>query len=711
GIKGNDRVALKRLLKELEAEGAITKERKRFREPGTLAPVEVLRVATLTRDGDVLCLPESWDDAAGPPPHVLFAPRAQDPAVGEGDRLLCKIAPHDDPAAPYRARLIRRIGAGARRVVGLYRVGAEGGRIVPVAKGADREWMVSTGDAGGARDGELVEAEETGGPRLGLKRARVTAVVGDPMAPKAISLIAIHEYGIPDDFPGDALAEAEAAGAVPEGGREDLRDTPFVTIDPPDARDRDDAVAAMPDEDPANRGGFVVWVAIADVAHYVRPGSALDQEAWRRGNSTYFPDRVVPMLPERLSADLCSLHGEVERPVLALRMAIDASGRKIGHRFARGLIRSRAALAYADAQSADDGQPTEAAAPVADGLAHLFAAYRARLKERAARQPLHLDLPERRIELSPEGAVTSVAFRDRFDAHKVIEEFMILANVAAAETLEGARTPLLYRVHEEPNPDRLEALRETAESVGMTLAKGQVLRTAQLNQLLDAAAGSEFAELINLSVLRAQTQAYYSPQNLGHFGLNLPRYAHFTSPIRRYSDLIVHRALIAAHDWGRDGLTPEEREGLAATAEQVSQTERRSMQAERDTTDRYLAAYLADRVGAEFEGRVSGIARFGLFVKLDETGADGLVPIGTLGHEYFRHDAEAQTLTGTQSGRVIGLGMRVTVRLAEAEPVTGGLLMELLEVEGSRQRPVRREGRGARRRVVRGGGRRSARRG
>jgi ribonuclease R len=269
---------------------------------------------------------------------------------------------------------------------------------------------------------------------------------------------------------------------------------------------------------------------------------------------------------------------------------------------------------------------------------------------------------------------------------------MILANVAAAETLEAARTPLIYRVHEEPAPERLDSLREIVESVGLTLAKGQVLKTRHFNQLLAAARGTESAETVSMSVLRAQTQAYYSPQNLGHFGLSLPRYAHFTSPIRRYADLVVHRALIRALGLGKDGLGQDDMARLQETAEHISMTERRSMEAERDTVDRYVAAYLSDRIGAEFSGRVAGVSRAGAFVKLDETGADGLVPISTLGQDYFRHDAERQTLTGDRTGRVIGLGQAVKVRLREAAPITGGLILELLSVEGATLAAPRRGG-------------------
>ncbi len=684
GIKGAARVDLKRILKELEAEGHLQKRHRSFRDPDKLPPVSVLLVQEPEADGDLYARPLEWQ-GEGPEPRVLLVQRAAEPALGAGDRILARLQEVRDEDHHYEARLIRRIGSNPIRILGVFRKEAEGGRILPVDKKLDKEWRVPAGALHGAVDGELVEAEQAGPrSRMGLPMARIVARLGDPSAPRAVSLIAIHQHGIPDGFPDRVIAEADAQKPAGLKGREDLRDLPLITIDPVDARDHDDACYAHADDDPENPGGHVVWVAIADVAHYVRPGSELDREARRRGNSTYFPDRVVPMLPDRLSGDLCSLHEGVPRACIAVRMQIDAQGHKIAHRFVRGLMRSAASLSYEDVQAARNGDAESRAAPfLADVIAPLYAAFEAMSHARDRRQPLDLDLPERRIELSDSGKVTSVAFKERLDAHRLIEEFMVMANVAAAEELVKRRSPLLFRVHEEPSPEKLDALREVAQASGLVLAKGQVLRTEHLNRLLAAAEGTDFDDLINISTLRSMTQAYYGTENFGHFGLALRNYAHFTSPIRRYADLIVHRALISAHGWGGDGLSREEVENLQETAEHISGTERRSMAAERDTTDRYLAAYLSERIGSEMPGRISGVARFGIFVKLDETGADGLVPVRSLGREFFHHDPEAQTLMGADSGRVISLGQRVTVRIAEAAPVTGGLLLELLDVEGT----------------------------
>lgn len=711
GIKGAARIDLKRMLKELEAEGHLEKRKKSYSDPDRLPPVSVLMVTGPDRNGDLFAKPMEWA-GEGVEPVVLMIPRASDPALGEGDRILARLTLVKGEGHHYEGRLIRRIGTNPKKIIGIFHKHAEGGRIQPIDKGADKEWAVPADAMGGAKEGELVEAELAGPKgRMGLPRARIVNRLGDPSAPKAVSLIAIHQHNIPDNFPDDVIAEADAAKPKGLKGREDLRDMPLVTIDPSDARDHDDACFAEADTDPANKGGHILWVAIADVSAYVTSGSALDREARKRGNSTYFPDRVVPMLPDRLSGDLCSLHEGVDRACIAVRMVLDAEGNKLRHDFHRGLMRSPASLHYQEVQEAVDGNPNDrTTALVEPVLKPLFAAYGALVKARKRRQPLDLDLPERRIELDEDGTVRSVNFRMRLDAHRLIEEFMVLANVSAAETLIAKKTPLLFRTHEEPSPEKLDALRETAAAAGYTLAKGQVLQTQHLNRLLDQAAGSDDAELINISTLRSMTQAYYGPEHIGHFGLALRSYAHFTSPIRRYADLIVHRALITAHGWGKDGLSPHDIEDMEATGAHISDTERRSMIAERDTTDRYLASYLSERVGNEMTGRISGVARFGAFVKLDETGADGLIPMRNIGREYFHHDADAGTLMGADTGMTIGLGQRVTVRLAEVTPVTGGIALELLEIDDEKVPQGRKSpaGKSPRRKAAKAKGKKAA---
>lgn len=711
GIKGAARIDLKRILKELAAEGHLEKRKKSYNDPDRLPPVSVLLVTGPDDDGDLYAKPMEWT-GEGSEPTVLMILRAADPALGAGDRILARLTLVQGETHHYEGRLIRRIGTNPQKIIGIFVKHAEGGRIKPIDKGADKEWAVPSDATGGAKDGELVEAELAGPKgRMGLPRARIVSRLGDPSAPKAVSLIAIHQHSIPDDFPDDVVAEADAATPKGLAGREDLRDVPLITIDPSDARDHDDACYAEADADPENVGGHILWVAIADVSAYVTPGSELDREARKRGNSTYFPDRVVPMLPDRLSGDLCSLHEGVERACIAVRMVLDAEGNKLRHDFHRGLMKSPASLHYEEVQEAIDGNPNERTSALLEPvLKPLYAAYATLVAARERRQPLDLDLPERRIELDDDGTVRSVNFRMRMDAHRLIEECMVLANVAAAETLIAKKTPLLFRTHEEPSPEKLDALRETAAAAGYQLAKGQVLQTAHLNRLLDQAAGTDDAELINISTLRSMTQAYYGPDHIGHFGLALRSYAHFTSPIRRYADLIVHRALITAHGWGKDGLSPHDIDDMEATGAHISDTERRSMVAERDTTDRYLASYLSERVGNEMTGRISGIARFGAFVKLDETGADGLIPMRNIGREYFHHDPDAGTLMGADTGMTIGLGQRVTVRLAEVTPVTGGIALELLEIENEKIPQGRRSpaGRSPRRKGAKAKGKKAA---
>jgi ribonuclease R len=526
------------------------------------------------------------------------------------------------------------------------------------------------------------------GSRLGLPSAKVVERIGSFSSEKAVSLIAIHAHKIPNVFSPAALAEAEAARTATLAGREDWRTLPLVTIDPPDAKDHDDAVLAEPDPDPENPGGFVLTVAIADVAAYVRPGSALDREALERGNSVYFPDRVVPMLPERISNDLCSLRENEDRPALAMRMVIDAHGKKRRHTLHRIMMRSRAKLAYAQAQAAIDGAPDEATGPlVAPVLKPLWDAYAALKVARGQRKPLDLDLPERKILLDKDGKVDRITVPQRLDAHRLIEEFMILANVAAAELLEEKRQLLVYRAHGEPSVEKLHALSEFLQTIGIKFAKGQVVTSGQFNGILAKVRGTEHEQIVNDVVLRTQAQAEYAADNYGHFGLHLRRYAHFTSPIRRYADLIVHRALIRAERLGDGALPDMQKDQLTEIALRISAAERRAMAAERETVDRLIAAHLSDKIGATFEGRIAGVTRAGLFVKLAETGADGFVPAATLGDEFFRYEESLHALVGSRSGSVLRLGDPVSVRLVEAAPIAGALRFELLDGENGGRRP------------------------
>jgi len=683
GVKGGDRIALKALLRDMADDGLIAGSRRKLTRPGVLPPVTVIEITGRDADGEFIARPSVWDEEHGAPPRILMAESKREggPVAGIGDRVLARItALGPDADYPYQARTIKRLAQAARSLLGIFRALPGGtGVIDPVERKQLKEWPVARGATGDAENGELVRFEIARASRAGVQTARVIERLGNPAAQQMTSLIAVHAHGIPDRFPEAVLAEAEAAKEPELKRREDLRHLPLVTIDPSDARDHDDAVWAEADPNPANRGGWVVIVAIADVASYVRPGSALDKEARKRGNSVYFPDRVVPMLPERISNDLCSLIENEPRPCLAVRMVFDKDGGKLGHRFFRALMRSAASLTYEQAQSAIDGRLDEVTGPLLDPLLRpLWGAYASLVLARTERGPLNLDLPERKILLDDKGRVRGVASPPRLDAHRLIEEFMIAANVAAAETLEAKRSPLIYRVHDSPSKEKLASLGEFLSTIGIKLPKSGTLKPAQFNRILAETRATPTAELVGEVILRSQAQAEYSPGNFGHFGLNLRKYAHFTSPIRRYADLIVHRALVRALGVGTDGLTDAEMGELEEIARNISDTERRAMAAERETADRLIAAYLADRIGAKFQARVSGLVRTGLFVRLIETGADGFVPASSIGHEYFFHDEVRQALVGEDTGLAYRLGDPVEVRLVEAIPSAGALRFEML---------------------------------
>jgi ribonuclease R len=692
-IKGAAKIALKRLLKDLESDGAIQRRHKNLHKPGVLPAIVLADVIARDRDGDLLAAPAEWDAAQGPAPKILLTIRARTnaggrpgaPAPAPGDRALIRVEPLSgaEPGEPaYTGRVVKLLPRSKAQLLGIFRASmGGGGRIVPVdKKNVNRgELSVGPGDEGAAHDGDLVAVEVLRTGRLGLPAAKVRERLGALDSEKAISLIAIHTHRIPHVFGPRVIAEVEQAKSASMAHREDWRAIPLVTIDPADAKDHDDAVHAERDPDPANPGGYILRVAIADVAAYVVSGGALDKEARDRGNSVYFPDRVVPMLPERISNDLCSLRPGEDRPALAARIVIAAGGHKLTHSFHRVMMRSAAKLSYTQAQALIDEVRDAAAEPIhAPVLVPLYEAYSALKTARDTRGPLDLDLPERKILLDENGAVKSVVTPPRLDSHRVIEEFMILANVVAAETLEAKQQAFIYRVHDEPSLEKINNLAEFLASIGIKFGKGQVLRAAQFNGILGRVKGTDNEHIVNEVVLRTQAQAEYAVDNYGHFGLNLRRYAHFTSPIRRYADLVVHRALIHALHLGPDGLTVSANKELAEIAAAISATERRAMAAERETSDRLIAAHLADQIGAAFEGRISGATSAGLFIKLDGTGADGFIPAAMLGDDYFRHDAARHALIGSRTGKVHRLGDVVTVRLVEAAPLAGALRFELL---------------------------------
>ncbi|HWT13915.1 MAG TPA: VacB/RNase II family 3'-5' exoribonuclease, partial [Allosphingosinicella sp.] len=710
GLKPQDKVALKALLREMADEGLIDSAPGRaFHRLGGVPKVTVLRVVDIDDSGRAWAVPERWE-ADDPPPRLRVMERkGRGSALGVGDRILSRTEEGRDG---WIAHPMKKLLKGSELVLGVVHREGTSHWLRPVEKKERRELPIS--DLGEARVGDLVLAEKTGRPpRLS---ARVDTILGDPFAPRSFSLIAIHKHDIPHIFPGSVLEEAERVARQPLGDREDLTHIPIVAIDPADARDHDDAVWAAPDDEPDNGGGWKAIVAIADVSFYVRPGSALDKEARKRGNSVYFPDRVVPMLPETLSAEICSLKQGEDRAALACHLRVTKDGQLKSWRFSRARVRIAANIAYEDAQAAVDsafGQDRievesspcsmpeiEAEAPVAAELVEstlkpLWACWRALYAARAKRGPLELDLPERRVVLDEKGRIASVAPRERLDAHKLIEDYMIAANVAAAKALESKKSPVMYRVHEPPSREKLVALRDYLKTFGIEFALGQVVRPSTFNRILERVGEADFRPQVMEQVLRTQTQAYYGPQNHGHFGLALGSYAHFTSPIRRYADLIVHRALVRAGRLGEGGLTEQEAEAMEVTGELISNHERRAMEAERETIDRYVAAYLAEHVGELVECRITGVQPFGFFATVLELGGDGLVPVSTLGQDYFRYDEVSQSLVGDDSGDSYVPGQRLTLRLAEANPVSGGLRFELPDSpQGSARATSGRAGRG-----------------
>ena len=698
---------LKLFLREMEQEGSLERVRgRKYVKTGTLGSMMIVEITGTDVDGEVVARPVDWK-GTGKPPLIYMAPeRKGHPALGERDRVLARITPVGKGV--YEGRTIRRIEAAPSYALGVFEQVGAGGRLRPTDRRARGEFIVPPGETKGARNGDLVRAEVLPGRALGLRHARVVEVLHEKGGPRFVSLVSIHDHDIPTEFSNEALALAAKAGPVSGEGREDLRSVPLVTIDGEDARDFDDAVFA--EADPENAGGWHLVVAIADVAWYVRPGDALDRVATERGNSVYFPDRVVPMLPEALSNGWCSLVPNEERGCLAAHLWIDAEGRLRRHRVARAIMRSAARLTYNDVQAAHDGNPAGLSPAALAVIPPLYGAFGALMRDRERRGVLELDLPERKVVLNAAGAVDRIDMRPRHDSHRLIEEFMIAANVAAAVTLESLREPCMYRVHDRPAPEKLESLRNFLESLslGVTLARGQVIKPAHFNRIIQKVAGTPHAILVNEIILRSQAQATYSPMNIGHFGLALRRYCHFTSPIRRYADLLVHRALIRGLAAG-EGALPDTPLDLAHMGDHLSATERRAAQAERDAVDRFTAMFLRDRVGEKFTGRINGVTRFGLFVTLDQIGGSGLVPIRTLPDDYYVHDEAKHTLVGRRSSRQYRLGDVIEVILVEADPLTGSLLLNILEEGGenrSRGRsmhPMRPKGRPGKRRDKRRG--------
>lgn len=683
-IRGTDRARLNGILRDLRNEGNLDRGKgRRFGKPGTLPNVAVIEVSGLDRDGDPVARPVSWD-GEGPAPAIFLSTERKGLAPAVGHRVLARLSPNED--GTYTARTIKLPQAAPQRILGIFQMVAGKGRVIPTNRRIRTEFAIPAGEENGASKGDLVEAQAIGGRSFGLPEARIAEVVGDATGPRAPSLIAIHSNDIPTEFSPEAVADAESAKPVSPDRRTDLRKIPLVTIDGADARDFDDAVWAEQDPDTKNKGGWHLLVAIADVSWHVRPARPLDLDAHDRGNSVYFPDRVVPMLPEALSNGLCSLVPNEDRGCLAVHMWIDADGNLRRHEFTRGIMRSAARLTYEQVDAARNGETDDTTGPLLDEvIGPLYGAFEALQTARIRRGTIDLELPERKVKLDQKGNLIGIEPVARLDSHRLIEEFMILANVAVAEALEHKNAPCMYRVHDQPSAEKVEGLRETLSSVGIKFAKGQVIKPELFQRIVARVAGKPEMQTVNMAVLRSQAQASYSPANLGHFGLALRRYAHFTSPIRRYSDLLVHRSLITAYNLGDDGLGPNDGDRFAELGKHISFTERRAVDAERESVDRFTTIYLADQVGAEFSARVNGVHRAGLFVSLDDTGADGLVPMSMMGDDRFDFDGQKQWIKGRGTGDVYKIGDAVKVRLEEANVHTGSMAFSIAGTRTARK--------------------------
>ena len=679
GLKGQERADLRAMMRDLESDGLLARgHKKRVRTKGRLPGVAVVYVTGLDADGELLAQPASRSDEM-PLAQIHLGQDNRGRAPKVGDRVLARLSHIEGQI--YEGKVIKILPNAPSKVIGVLEQSRDGLVVRPLESGAGRELRLHREAVGDARPGDLVMIEGNGDRPLDRADAKVTERLGHVDDAGAISLLAAHQHDLQIAFPPEVVESAEMAEPVSLGNRADLRGMPLITIDGSDARDFDDAVFSTVDNDPSNPGGWRITVAIADVAHYVRPGTPLDIEARRRSNSTYFPDRVLPMLPEALSNGLCSLRPNEERACLAMHIWLDRNGQKKKHRVERGLMRSVARLTYEQVQAAKDGKPDDQTGPLfASVIQPLYGAYQALMQARRKRGTLDLDLPELRILLDEKRHPVDVGRTVRLDAHRLIEEFMIMANVAAAETLEAKASPCMYRVHDKPDQGKLEGLGQLLKGLGVVRQGIMNAKPKDLARLLEKTRDHPLSPLVSSLLLRAQSQAVYTPHNIGHYGLNLGRYAHFTSPIRRYADLLVHRSLISALKLG-DGGFPEDVdvEAFKDLGSHISSAERKSMEAERAAKNRFVAMLMAERIGAVLKARITSVHRFGLFVQLLDTLADALVPISTLSANRLDHEDGEHALVDWQAGQVWALGDSVEVKLVEVDTAMGRLSCRLVD--------------------------------
>jgi ribonuclease R len=660
--------------------GKKTRDHKREYKSGTLPEITTLFISGQNEDGDLLARPEQWDSRKAPP-HIVVIDSGRNPAATQGDRVLArtkKLRKH-----LYQALVIRVLPEEKNQsIAGVFVMTDDGGIIEPISRKIKESYFVAKADVNGAEHGELVSAETVPtASGMRMRCARITERLGSSESPRAASTIATQLHELPTLFTQAALEEADASeDPVPQDGRIDIRSIPLVTIDGEDARDFDDAVFAQKDGK-----GWHIIVAIADVAHYVKEGSALDKGALERGNSVYFPDRVIPMLPERLSNGLCSLRPDGDRYCLAVEVWIDETGQMKKYTFMRALMRSHARLTYTQVEAArnDKSHPL-----YKEVIEPLYSAYETLCIERDERGPLNLNLPEYQIQFDDEGNVSAITPRKSLESHKLIEAFMITANVAAADFLLDKNMPAIYRVHEEPAEEKIEELKTNLQMAGYSLHTGAGIKAKHFNRILAQVVDTPEAPLINTAILRSQMQAYYSPECAGHFGLSLRKYCHFTSPIRRYADLIVHRSLAAAIEGKKPAGKKGER-SLEDISLHISDTERRAMLAERDASDRYKVAFMSAHVGSVFPGVIVSLNEYGLFVSLDDNGVTGFIPVRSLPGDFYNYDKKTASFKGRRTGTFFQLGQPLIIRVEAANAITGSLIFELAQEPTQPDKPLK----------------------
>ncbi len=621
-------------------------------------PGLVVGTVQAQRNGDGWLAP---DDGS---PQV-YLPSQQMREVMHGDRVAARIEGPRFRGKPQGA-IVEVLERRTREVVGRLHLEAGVAYLTPDNARIAHRVLVPGTQLGEARSGQIVIVELTQQPGRNVQPVgRVTRVLGEHGAPGMETEIAIHSHGLPVEFPQAVLAEARAfGGQIPASalaGRDDLRSLDLVTIDGADARDFDDAVYCE-----RARGGWRLIVAIADVGYYVKPGNPLDAEARERGTSVYFPNRVLPMLPEELSNGLCSLVPEQDRLCLGCELRVSDDGRITRSRFFAGVMRSAARFTY-DEVGAFLTRPGAKHAPRIEALRErllaLHGVYHSFLRERTGRGALELDTPELKLEFDAQGRVAALVERSRNDAHRLIEECMIAANIAAARFLDRHHVPTLYRVHGLPDADRLETLRHFLREFGLWLPPAEDVRPEDLRDLLRKLGDRPDALLISTAVVRSMPQAVYQPGNIGHFGLALEHYAHFTSPIRRYPDLVVHRGIRRVLEGGDPGELAAAHGPFPVLGQECSFRERRADEATRGAVAWLKCYYMQDRIGEEFDGIVSGVVDFGLFVQLDGLQVDGLLHVSALGQDYFARDRSGYRMIGRSSGRIYKLGDRLRVRV------------------------------------------------